>query len=84
MVKERGVHGLAHRVVAAEAEGNIAHPAADPRIGQVFFDPARGLDEIDRVVVVLLDAGRHGEDVRVENDVLRRETDLFHEDTVSP
>ena len=46
---------------------------------QVGFDPARRLDEVDRVVVVLLDAGRDGEDVRIENDVLRREADLVHE-----
>jgi hypothetical protein len=32
---------------------------------------ARGrLDEVDRVVVVLLDAGGDGEDVGVEDDVL--------------
>ena len=33
-------------------------------------------DEIDGVVVVLLHAGRDGEDVRIENDVLRRKADL--------
>jgi hypothetical protein len=38
--------------------------------GQVLLDPARGLDEVDRVVVVLLDAGGDGEDVGVEDDVL--------------
>jgi hypothetical protein len=32
-----------------------------------------GLDEVDGVVVVLLDAGGDGEDVRVEDDVLGRE-----------
>ena len=83
VVKECGVHRLAHRVVPAETEGDIAHPATDPRIGQVFFDPARGLDEINRVIVVLLDAGRHGEDVRVKNDVLGRETNFFDQDAVS-
>ena len=39
-----------------------------------FLDDARGLEEIDGVVVVLLDAGRDGENVRVEDDVLGRET----------
>jgi hypothetical protein len=37
---------------------------------------ARGLDEVDRVVVVLLDAGGDREDVGVEDDVFGREADL--------
>jgi hypothetical protein len=36
-------------------------------------DPAHRLDEVDGVVVVLLDAGGDGEDVRVEDDVFGRE-----------
>ena len=43
---------------------------------------ARGLDEVDRVVVVLLDAGGDGEDVRVEDDVLGREADLLGQQPV--
>ena len=49
---------------------------------QVRLDPARRLDEIDAVVVVLLDAGGDGEDVRVEDDVLGREADLLGQDAV--
>ena len=37
---------------------------------------ARGLDEVHRVVVVLLDAGGDREHVRVEDDVFRRKADL--------
>jgi hypothetical protein len=43
---------------------------------------ARGLDEVDGVVVVLLDAGGDGEDVRIEDDVFRREADLFDQQVV--
>ena len=46
---------------------------------QVRLDPAAGLDEIDRVVVVLVQTGRHGEDVWVENDVLGGEAHAVHE-----
>ena len=49
---------------------------------QVLADPARRLDEIDAVVVVLLDAGGDGEDVRIEDDVLGREADLFGQNVV--
>ncbi len=49
---------------------------------QVLLDPARGVDEIDRVVVVLFNAGGHGEDVGVEDDVFGREAHLIHQDAV--
>ena len=57
-------------------------PPADLDARQRRLDPARGLDEGDRVVGVLLHAGRDGEDVRVEDDVLGREADLLGQDPV--
>ena len=47
-----------------------------------MFDPARGVDEIHRVVVVLFDAGSHRENIRVENNIFRWEADLFGEELV--
>jgi hypothetical protein len=44
---------------------------------QVLADPARRVDEVDCVVVVLLDARRDSEDVGVEDDVLGAETTPF-------
>ncbi len=49
---------------------------------QCLFDLPRGLDEIERVAVVLLDAGADGENVRVENDVAAGEADFFGEQLV--
>lgn len=40
-------------------------------------DFARCFDEVDAVVVVFLDAGRDGKDVRVEDDVFGREAGFF-------
>ncbi len=77
VIEEHGVDRLAHRVVAAERERHVGHTAGDQRMRQLRLDVARGLDEIAAVVVVLLDAGGDGEDVRVEDDVFRREADLF-------
>ena len=45
-------------------------------------DLAGGLDEVDAVIVVLLDAGGDGEDVRVENDILRREAGLLGQQVI--
>ena len=41
-----------------------------------------GLDEVHGVIVVLVHAGGDGEDVRVEDDVLRREAGLLRQDAV--
>ena len=82
VVEECRVHRLAHDIVAAEREGDVADAAADAREGQVVLDPFRRADEVHGVVVVLLDAGGDREDVRVEDDVLRREADLLRQDAI--
>ena len=84
VVQEHGVDGLAHRVVAAEGEAHVGNAARDLGARQVLLDPARGVDEVDGVVVVLLDAGGDGEDVRVEDDVLGREVDLVDQHAGRP
>ncbi len=82
VIQKRGMHRFAHRVVAAKGERNVAHPAADARAGEVGLDPARRLDEGDRVIVVFLDAGRDGQDVRIKNDVVRREAGALGQQAV--
>ena len=76
------MHRLADLVVAAEAERDVRDAAADLGVRQVGLDPPRGVDEVDRVVVVLLHAGGDGEDVRIEDDVFGREADLVDQDAV--
>jgi molybdopterin converting factor small subunit len=76
VIEEHRVHRLAHRLVAAERERQVRDAARNMRVRQVLADPARALDEGDAVAVMLLDAGRDRKDVRVEDDVLRREADL--------
>jgi hypothetical protein len=77
VVEEHDVDRLAHRLVAAERERDVRDAAGYVAGGEAALEFARGLDEVDRVVVVLLDAGGDGEDVGVEDDVLRREADLL-------
>ncbi len=71
MVQKHRMHRLAHRVVAAERERNVTHTAADQGIRNALLDLACRLDECQAVAVVLLDARRHGEDVGIEDNVLR-------------
>ena len=67
------MHGLAHRVVAAEGKRHVAHPAGHQHVRQLALDAARRLDEGQSVAVVFLDAGGDGEDVGIEDDVLGRQ-----------
>ena len=82
VVEEDRVHRLAHRLVAAEREREVRDAARDVDVRQRLDDPPRRLDEVDAVVVVLLDAGRDREDVRIEDDVLGREADLLGQQPV--
>ena len=82
MVQEGRVDCFADGIVSAKRERNITDAAAHFRVGEVFLDALGGVNELHRVVVVLFDTGRDGEDVRVEDDVLGGEADLLREDTV--
>ena len=75
VVEEDRVDRLAHPVVAAEGERDVRDAARCPRPGELDLQPADGLDERDRVGVVLLHPGRDREDVGVEDDVLGLEPD---------
>ncbi len=84
MVEENGVHGLAHRLVAAEREGEVGDAAGNMDMRQGGRDLAGGLDEVDAVIIVLLDAGRDGEDIGIEDDVFGRKPDLLGQELVGP
>lgn len=51
---------------------------------QFAFDVFARADEILRVIVMLFNPGGDSEDVRVENDIFRREADFLGEDFVRP
>ena len=51
---------------------------------QVLFYPSGGFDEIHRIVVVLLDAGRDRQNVRIKNNVLRRKAHFLGKQLVTP
>ena len=83
VVQEHGVDRFAHRVVAAKAKRHIGHAAADLGARQIGLDPARGFDEINRVVVVLFNARGNGKDVGVKDDVFRRKAHFIDKNAVS-
>ena len=70
VVEEHRMDRLADRLVAAERERHVRDASGDPGSRQPLLDLPDGLDEGERVLVVLGDAGCDSEDVRVEDDVL--------------
>ena len=82
--KKRRVHRLAHGVVSPKRKRNVAYTAAHARAWKIFFNPARRLDEIDRIVTMLLQTSCDSQDVWVENDIVRRETGALSQEFVSP
>ena len=82
VVEKDRVHGLPQRGIAAKRERQIADPAAHLCVRQVLLDGTAGFQVCLGVFVVLFDASGHGEDVGIEDDVLRREPDFLREQAI--
>jgi len=76
------VDRFTHRVVAAERERHVGHAARGQCIRQLVADIGAGVDEVHSIVVVLFNTGGHGKDVRVEDDVFRREAHIIDQNVV--
>ena len=77
VIEKCRVHRLADGVVAAQRERHVADAPRDFHQGIALLDDPRGLEEVDGVGIVLFDAGRDGENVRVVNDVAWEESRLL-------
>src|SRR5439155_17568221 len=84
MKKKRSVHRFAHVVVPAKRKRNVAYPAAHTRARKLPFDPARRLDEINRVITMLLETRGDGQNVWIKDDIVRREINLLGHEIVGP
>ena len=76
------MHRLAQDVVAAEREAEVRDAARRAHAGAALLDQRQRLDERPGIVVVLLDPGCDGQDVRVEDDVLGLEPGLVDQQPV--
>ncbi len=82
VVQKHRVNRFAHRIIAPEGERHVGYTTAHTGVGQVFPDPAGGLNEIHRVVVVLVNAGGNGKNIRVKNNVLGREAHFVDQNAI--
>jgi len=80
--EERRVHRLAHDIIATERERQVGDAAAGPHPRAALLDQRQSVHERLRVAVVLGDAGRDREHVRVEDDVFGREAGLLREQVI--
>ena len=79
VIQKYRVDRLARRIVTAERKADVGHATAHLGMRQVLTDPAGGLDEIDGVVVVFLDARRNGKNIRIKNNIFGREAGLLYQ-----
>ena len=82
MIEEHRVHCLPDRVISTERERQVAHSSAHPGKGEVCLNIFSGFDVINCIVIVLLDACGDGQDIGIDEDVLRRETGFLRQQTV--
>ncbi len=82
MVEEGRVHRLTDGIIPTEGEGDITESSARLGTRKRCLDLTHRLNEVNGVVVVFLNAGRNREDIGIENDVLRIESNLVDKKSV--
>ena len=70
------MHGFADPLVSPEREGEVREAAGNLDPWEGVLDLAARLDKGDAVAVVFLDPGSNGEDIGIENDILRGKADF--------
>ena len=76
MIEEYRVNGFTHLIIPPEGKRYVADATACFGIFQVFLDPAHGIDEVHRIIIVLLHPGTDDQDIRIEDNILWREVNL--------
>src|SRR5205085_8982039 len=66
-----------------ERERDVAYASAHPRAGKIGLDPARRVYEVDRIIAMFLETCGHGQDVWIENDIVRLKTCTVRQQVVS-
>ena len=52
--------------------------------GKIFTNPAGCIDKVDSVIIVLFDTRSYSKNIRVKNNIMRIESYLINQQTVSP
>ena len=84
VIEKDRMHGFTHRIVPAKGKANIRQSARNTRMRQVRFDTAASFEEMHGVIIMLFNPCRHGENIRIKNDVFWREIHFIDEQIISP
>ncbi len=82
MIKKGRVHGFPHARIPAKREANIGDASTDVGTGQIFTDPPCRFEEINGIASMLIHSRGHRENIGVEDDVFRRESNMFGEQRI--
>ena len=77
MIQENAMHGLSEVVESSESETEVGETSTDMAAFALLSEDLGGLDEVDGVVVVLRHSCGDGQNVDIEDNVLRWEVDLL-------
>ena len=76
MIEEDGVHGLAYLIITTEGKRQVTDTTAGLCVWQMLLDPLHRTNEVDTVGLVFLQTRGYRQDIHIEDDVLRRESDV--------
>ena len=84
VVQEGAVKCPPHGLIASEGESYVGNPTTDLAAWALLLDLGCGVDEVNRIIVVLRHAGADSKDVGVKDDVLRVKAHLIDQNLVCP
>ena len=76
------MHRFAHDIITPKGKRYVAHATTRARARTALFHLPHSLDEVHRILIMLLHAGGNGEDVKIKNDVFRWEIQLLGEQPI--
>jgi hypothetical protein len=69
---------LPDTVITAEGKANVRYAATHFGARKIFLNPTSGIDEVDGIVVVLLNARSDCKNIRVKNDIFCWEVNFIY------
>ena len=82
MIKEYRMHCFTNIIIATERERKITYSPADVCTGKIFPDPSGSFYKVYGVIVMLFDSCSHRKHIRVENNIMRIESNFINQQTI--
>src|SRR5665648_604408 len=82
MKQEYRMNGFTNLIVSSERKGHIAYSTACFGMFQVFLDPAYRINKVNRIIIVFLHSSADDQNIRIENDILRRKINFVDQNIV--